>query len=137
MHITEHTGRGIPKITEVYGRDNVCFNENSIVVTIPYDRLDEGVYILSEGKNIADEIEIPPVSGEILPVGVLTGMEIEDKILLFCREPKGILEIVKFLRYKDKKTVRKYLNPLIEQGRIARTIPDSPNSRFQKYVTIK
>ena len=50
---------------------------------------------------------------------------------------KNILEIAKYLGYKDKKTVRKYLNPLIEQGRIARTIPDKPNSRLQKYVTIR
>ena len=41
------------------------------------------------------------------------------------------------LGYKDKKTVRKYLDPLVKQGRIAMTIPDKPTSRNQKYITIK
>jgi len=41
------------------------------------------------------------------------------------------------LEYKDKKTVRKYLKPLVEQGRLAMTIPDKPNSSNQKYVTVK
>ena len=76
---------------------------------------------------------IPPVSNEILPVEE----SVEDKILAFCATAKNILEIAEYLGYKDKKTVRKYLNPLIEQGRIARTIPDKPNSRLQKYVTIR
>lgn len=167
LHITEHTGRGVPKITEVYGRENIRFNENSIVVTIPYDRLGEEIYVSDDIKSmqlttidrippVGNEIppvrdgippvgdEIPPVRDGIPPVGkenlsdeILTGMGVEDKILLFCVEPKGILEIAGFLGYKDKKTVRKYLRPLIEQGRIARTIPDSPSSRFQKYITIK
>ena len=77
--------------------------------------------------------EIPPVSNEILPVEESA----EEKILAFCATAKNILEIAEYLGYKDKKTVRKYLNPLIEQGRIARTIPDKPNSRLQKYVTIR
>lgn len=41
------------------------------------------------------------------------------------------------LHYKDKKTVRKYVKPLVEAGRLAMTIPDKPNSSLQKYVTIK
>ena len=41
------------------------------------------------------------------------------------------------LGYKDKITVRKYLDSLLEQGRIARTIPDKPNSKNQKYIAVK
>ena len=57
--------------------------------------------------------------------------------MLFCSEPKGILEIAEYLHYKDKKSVHKYLDPLILQGRIALTVPDKPNSKNQKYVTIR
>ncbi len=55
----------------------------------------------------------------------------------FCNEAKGILEIADMLGYKEKKSVRKFLNPLIAEGRIAMTIPDKPTSRNQKYITIK
>ncbi|MCD8347482.1 MAG: winged helix-turn-helix transcriptional regulator, partial [Lachnospiraceae bacterium] len=41
LHISEKSGRGVPKITETYGRDAFTFRENSIVVTIPFDRVDE------------------------------------------------------------------------------------------------
>ena len=43
LHITEHTGRGIPRITGIYGRDAITFKENSITATIPYDRLGKGI----------------------------------------------------------------------------------------------
>lgn len=151
LHITEHTGRGVPKITEVYGRENIHFNENSIVVSIPFDRLENRVFVSADAADtlvggrippVKGEIPpvIPPVSGEIPPVNdkiESKSLEIRMRILQFCAEPKGIMEIAEFLGYKDKKTVRKYLNPLLEQGRISRTIPDSPNNRFQKYISIK
>ena len=36
LHISEKTGRGVPVITQVYGKDAYDFRENSIVVTIPF-----------------------------------------------------------------------------------------------------
>ena len=35
LHISEKSGRGVPKIIETYGREAFTFIENSIVVTIP------------------------------------------------------------------------------------------------------
>ena len=61
LHITEHTGRGVPRITEAYGKDAIRFNENSIVVTIPFERLGAEVY---EGGQMNPPI-IPPVEDEI------------------------------------------------------------------------
>ena len=62
----------------------------------------------------------------------------QERILAFCQhEPKGILEIGEMLCYRDKKTVRKYLDPLLASGRLARTVPDKPNSRNQKYITAR
>lgn len=39
LHISEKSGRGVPKITEVYGKDAFTFRENSIVVTMPFTRI--------------------------------------------------------------------------------------------------
>ena len=64
-------------------------------------------------------------------------MSQEEKILVFCEIPKSVLEIAEYLGYKDKRSIRKRIYPLLEQGRIAMTVPDKPNSRLQKYITIK
>jgi len=37
LHISERSGRGVPKITEVYGKEAIEFRTNSIVVSIPFE----------------------------------------------------------------------------------------------------
>ena len=39
LHISEKSGRGVPTIIETYGKDAITFRENSIVVTIPFNRI--------------------------------------------------------------------------------------------------
>lgn len=39
LHISERSGRGVPKIVSIYGRDAFEFRENSIVVTLPFTRI--------------------------------------------------------------------------------------------------
>lgn len=153
LHITEHTGRGVPRITEAYGKDVIRFNENSIVVTVPFDRLGQEVYgdgqvippvdVPVNAENVPVGAKNAPVNAENVPVDAkyapvkAENVSVEDEIISFCTTAKSILEIAEYLGYKDKRSVRKYLNPLIEKGRIAMTIPDKTNSRFQKYVTIR
>ena len=118
-------GRGVPQIIDTYGKEAFEFRKNSIVVTIPFHRLDLG--------NQLEEIPqvIPQVDGQVRTESP------EDRIITFCFEARNMQEIMEHLQYKDRKTVRKYLKPLIEQGRIAMTISDKPNSSKQKYITIK
>lgn len=58
LHISEKSGRGIPTITQTYGKDAITFRENSIVVTIPFNRLHK----LGEkvGKKIGETIITRP-----------------------------------------------------------------------------
>ena len=58
-------------------------------------------------------------------------------ILDFCTKPRSIVEITNFLHYKERKSVRKILMPLVEQGRIAMTIPEKHSSKNQKYISIR
>ena len=39
LHISEKSGRGVPKIVETYGKEAFTFEENAIVVTIPYNKV--------------------------------------------------------------------------------------------------
>ncbi len=59
---------------------------------------------------------------------------IEDRILQFCKTPKSKEEISEILSVNTPYyVVTKYLNPLIESGKLAMTIPEKPKSKFQKY----
>jgi len=136
LHISERTGRGVPKITEVYGKETYEFRENSIVVSIPFTRvqMEENTQV-----DLEKTYDIPQVIPQVAPQVVEEEQykKRTEKILQFCGTPRSILEIAEMLEYKDRKTVRKYLKPLVEQGRLAMTIPDKPNSSRQKYITIK
>ena len=58
--------------------------------------------------------------------------------LKYCEEPKSLKEIMTFLKLRHRENfMEKVLHPLLEKGRLRRTIPDKPSSRFQKYVAVK
>ena len=138
LHISEQTGRGVPSILNAYGKKAFRFSKNNIKVTIPFDRLAEENNAPVKGENVPVDVPVnAPVERENVPVKAIDTISDEEKILMFCEKPRGILEICAHLKYKDKRSVRKRLQPLLEQGRIAMTIPDKPNSRLQKYITIK
>lgn len=50
LHISEKSGRGVPKIVETYGKDAITFRENSIVVTIPFRK------IRGLGESVSEKI---------------------------------------------------------------------------------
>lgn len=62
----------------------------------------------------------------------------EKGLLEFCCIPRSRSEIVAFLQIASGQyALRRYLEPLIQSGAIARTLPDAPRSPKQKYVTVK
>lgn len=50
LHISERSGRGVPKITDIYGKDVFDFRENSIAVNIPFN------WINNMGNNVGEKI---------------------------------------------------------------------------------
>ena len=59
---------------------------------------------------------------------------IEQKIIGFCSSPKTLLDITKYLGFKDRRTARKYIRLLIEKGLLDMTVPETPNHPKQRYV---
>ena len=63
---------------------------------------------------------------------------IKRRILKYCSEPKSKKEIAAFLGYADEQGfAKRHLKPLLAEKMLAMTIPDKPNSKKQKYITVK
>lgn len=57
-----------------------------------------------------------------------------EKLIEFCSIPRSRREMMDHMGLTDSKSFRKrYLNTLIEAGKIEMTIPNKPNSPNQKY----
>lgn len=99
LHISERSGRGVPQITKVYGRDAFEFRENSIVVTIPFDKLDTNVGDKTKKLNptrqrIMEEIRNNPniTQPQLMPIIGIGKTAIQNNIA-FLRE-NGYIERV-------------------------------------------
>ena len=98
------------------------------MVSIPFTRVEVD---MNTQDNTSDETEMTPVEE------MNKRKDSEKYILEFCVTPKNALEIADMIGLKEKKSARRHIKPLVEQGRLAMTITDKPNSKNQKYITIK
>ena len=102
LHISERSGRGIPKITEVYGPNVFEFRENSIVVTLPFRFVDAAP---------ADQTVIP--TDKPLPV--------PERILLEIRNNPNVTQPqLAVLLGIGKTSVQNGISALKKSGRIER-----------------
>ena len=136
LHISERTGRGVPRIVEKYGEGAFEFADNSIVVTIPYNRL-----ALGDTPS-----ETPLVTPQDTPSdtplvaegrGNVTLNNTDRRILEYCAEARGSKDILAHLGLTDMKNLRDHLKKLMECGLLERTVPEKATSRDQKYLAKK
>lgn len=61
----------------------------------------------------------------------------QNRLLEFCAAPKSRDEMPAFINVSSRSHFSKYyLKPLLSSGKIEITIPDKPNSRNQRYITV-
>ena len=59
------------------------------------------------------------------------------EILEFCRTPRSKKELAEFLEIKSVTYgIKRYVEPLVENGLLALSEPKNPGSRSQKYYTV-
>lgn len=118
----ENRYSGIPTIRREmknYGLREPVFEDrrNEFVVTL-YNNTEEDRKEHDQGINLEDD-------------------SIEMKILDYCREPKQRAEIAEMLGIKTVFYVMdRYIVPLLEQGKLAMTIPEKPKSKLQRYYMV-
>lgn len=131
----EHAGSGVPDIFHAWkavGLENPIVEEkfgnpDRTILTLPL--VSSVGYAI--GTNTTTDIT----------TNTTTGGDVEDKlqvIISFCDQPRSRAEIQERLGIKSDRYVReKLLSVLLEDGRLARTIPDKPKSVKQKYIATR
>ena len=66
LHISERSGRGVPKITAMYGKEAFEFRENSIVVTIPFHFLSSDMGNKVGNKTTDSVVKLNPTRQRII-----------------------------------------------------------------------
>lgn len=102
LRISERSGRGVPKITEMYGRDAFEFRENSIVVTLPFTILEDSL--------VDKPVDKKPKMNEQM-----------EKVLLEIRNNPNITQpqLVKIMNI-GKSMIQRYISNLKKMGYIER-----------------
>lgn len=64
--------------------------------------------------------------------------EKQQKVVNFCAEPRSSAEIMQNLGLSNQhKNRQKYISQLVEEGYLAMTHPEAPNSPMQRYVAVR
>lgn len=73
-------------------------------------------------------------SGDIEEMPEYKGIQ---DLLEFCAQPRTKIEIAEYMGVKTLYYImKKYVNPLLQSGKLAMTLPEKPQSKLQRYYTV-
>ena len=116
LHISEKTGRGVPKIVEKYGKAAYEFRENTILVTIPFNWIHA-----VDNANAPEEVKRYRVDNN----NDADSQKSSQKILALIQENSQITtqEMADLLEI-SRRAVAKQISQLQARGLIRRVGPD-------------
>jgi predicted HTH transcriptional regulator len=118
LHISEQTGRGVPKVVEVYGREAYSFSEDSILATIPFNRIGVVDYQVSEAISKKPEDN----AGAERPGQPNASLNKTQKaIILIIRDDSGVtIESIARKLSLTERAIKKNINTLKKEGFLKR-----------------
>ena len=130
LHVTENRYSGIPTIYHELEKAQL---------PPPVFAVRHGEFVVTFKSKIAQVYDAPVAS-----VGAVHEAQaqynsyqadsIEERLLAFCAVPRSRQEIIDFLGFSRYYSMSKIVQPLIDDGKIALTLPDKPKSSKQRYV---
>ncbi|MCI7675516.1 MAG: AAA family ATPase [Phascolarctobacterium sp.] len=142
LHITENRYSGIPTIYYELTKAKIAPLQFAVR---------RGEFVVTFTSKIAVAYELPQVKqlqvSEAIntygaqpdrkePPSVRAEDEKELQVLAFCRIPRSRQEIIDFLGFSRYYTMCKIVQPLLDSGKLALTLPEKPKSSKQRYYTI-
>lgn len=135
MHVTENRYSGIPTI---------YYELKQAQLPDPVFTIRQGEFVVIFKSKIAQiyELSKPQVlmaKEAVEPYGVKPkkqALTMEESLLEFCEQPRARQEIIDFLGFSRYYAMSKIVQPLLDAGKLALTMPDKPKSSKQRYVRV-
>lgn len=126
--LIEAWGRGFDKIREA------C---ESYGGPLPeYEISQNGIMVLCKACNSYLQLLNGVLGQSEQEHGQENEQDIINKILLFCKEPKTVKEIMEKFSIPNRSYLKRhYMNQMIEEGLLKMTIPEQPRNRNQRYYS--
>jgi len=126
--IIETWGRGTLKISELLG---------AAELPAPEFVADQGE-VLVRMRRVLEPVQVATGAQDAEQDGVQVAaqvtVQVAKRILTFCRQSRTASEIRELIGLKHRGNfVRNYLQPVLDKGWLAMTIPEKPRSRNQRY----
>lgn len=135
MHVTENRYSGIPTI---------YYELKQAQLPDPVFTIRQGEFVVIFKSKIAQiyELSKPQVlmaKEDVEPYGAKPkkqALTMEESLLEFCEQPRARQEIIDFLGFSRYYAMSKIVQPLLDAGKLALTMPDKPKSSKQRYVRV-
>lgn len=130
LHVTENRYSGIPTIYHELEKAQL---------PPPVFAVRHGEFVVTFKSKIAQVYDMPAsgvgaVHEEQVQYSSNQADSVEERLLAFCAVPRSRQEIIAFLGFSRYYSMSKIVQPLIDDGKIALTLPDKPKSSKQRYV---
>lgn len=130
LHVTENRYSGIPTIYHELEKAQL---------PPPVFAVRHGEFVVTFKSKIAQVYDMPAsgvgaVHEEQVQYSSNQADSVEERLLEFCTVPRSRQEIIAFLGFSRYYSMSKIVQPLIDDGKIALTLPDKPKSSKQRYV---
>ena len=130
MHVTENRYSGIPTIYHELEKAQL---------PQPVFAVRHGEFVVTFKSKIAQVYDAPyatvsSVQEEQEQYNGQQAYSIEERLIEFCTVPRSRQEIIDFLGFSRYYSMSKIVQPLIDDDKIALTLPDKPKSSKQRYV---
>ncbi len=131
LELVEQLGSGVPRILQNYSKEYFKFSENFLQIILPAE--EEIIYTDQVTDQVTEQVT-EQVAQQVIQQVIQQVTPQVEKLLQVFEGSHFREELQEKLGLSDRENFRKmYLQPAIEQGWVALTIPDKPTSPKQKY----
>ena len=122
---------GLANIMEIM---NITENRYSGIPTI-FNELEAAGFGGPEFKVAHGEFSLTFYNDYFSLKDTIDRSDMERAIIQFCKTPRSRKEIIDFVGKSSYYVMSRYVNPMVESGKLARSLPEKPKSSKQKFYS--